>query len=63
MAIIAINHPNVKYVATFCATFPATDYMNKVKKALRIGGPTLILTPDPCPKGWGLPSQVFTCFG
>ena len=26
--------------------------MNKVRKALAIGGPTFIHTFDPCPKGW-----------
>jgi pyruvate ferredoxin oxidoreductase beta subunit len=51
-AMMAIGHPNVKYVATACATFPATDYLNKVKKALAAGGPTLLHTIDPCPKGW-----------
>ncbi len=50
--MLAIGHPNCKYVATACATFPPMDYMNKVKKALSIGGPTLIHTMDPCPKGW-----------
>lgn len=51
-AMLAIGHPNSKYIATACATFPATDYMNKVKKALAVGGPTFIHTLDPCPKGW-----------
>ena len=40
------------HVATACATFPPTDYLNKVQKALAIGGPTFIHTYDPCPKGW-----------
>ena len=26
--------------------------MNKIRKALTIGGPTFIHTMDPCPKGW-----------
>lgn len=51
-AMLAVGHPNCKYVATACATFPPMDYMNKVKKALTIGGPTFIHTLDPCPKGW-----------
>jgi pyruvate ferredoxin oxidoreductase beta subunit len=51
-AMLAVGHPNVKYVATACATFPPLDFMNKVKKALSVGGPTLIHTLDPCPKGW-----------
>ena len=51
-AMLAVGHPNCKYVATACATFPPMDYMNKVKKALTIGGPSFIHTLDPCPKGW-----------
>jgi pyruvate ferredoxin oxidoreductase beta subunit len=51
-AMLAVGHPNCNYVATACATFPPMDYMNKVKKALSIGGPTFIHTLDPCPKGW-----------
>jgi pyruvate ferredoxin oxidoreductase beta subunit len=51
-AMLAVGHPSCKYVATACATFPPMDYMNKVKKALSIGGPTFIHTLDPCPKGW-----------
>jgi pyruvate ferredoxin oxidoreductase beta subunit len=51
-AMLAVGHPNVNYVATACATFPPLDFMNKVKKALSVGGPTLIHTLDPCPKGW-----------
>src|SRR5437764_8732791 len=50
--MLAVGHPTCKYVATACATFPALDYMNKVRKALEIGGPTFIHTFDPCPKGW-----------
>jgi pyruvate ferredoxin oxidoreductase beta subunit len=51
-AMLAVGHPSCKYVATACATFPPMDFMNKVKKALSIGGPTFIHTLDPCPKGW-----------
>ena len=51
-AMLAVGHPNARYVATACATFPPLDYMNKVKKALALGGPTLIHSLDPCPKGW-----------
>src|SRR5438093_511312 len=50
--MLAVGHPTCKYVATACATFPPLDYMNKVKKALAVGGPTFIHTYDPCPKGW-----------
>src|SRR5439155_342900 len=50
--MLAVGHPTCKYVATACATFPPMDYMNKVRKALAVGGPTFIHTYDPCPKGW-----------
>jgi pyruvate ferredoxin oxidoreductase beta subunit len=50
--MLAVGHVTCKYVATACATFPALDYMNKVRKALAIGGPTFLHTFDPCPKGW-----------
>lgn len=50
--MLAVGHTTCRYVATACATFPALDYMNKVRKALSIGGPTFLHTFDPCPKGW-----------
>lgn len=51
-AMLAVGHPNLKFIATSCATYPPLDYMNKVRKALAAGGPTFIHTLDPCPKGW-----------
>ncbi len=32
--MLAVGHPTCKYVATACATYPPTDYLNKVRKAL-----------------------------
>ena len=49
--MLAAGHPGVRYVATVCASY-ALDMMNKVRKALSIGGPTFIHSLDPCPKGW-----------
>lgn len=49
--MLAAGHPECRYVATACASY-ATDLMNKVRKALSIGGPTFIHSLDPCPKGW-----------
>jgi len=51
-AMLAVGHPTCKYVATACATYPPMDLMNKVRKALSVGGPTFIHSFDPCPKGW-----------
>jgi pyruvate ferredoxin oxidoreductase beta subunit len=50
-AMLAAGHPECKYVATICTSLPM-DAMNKVRKALSIGGPTFIHSLDPCPKGW-----------
>src|ERR671931_1876634 len=50
--MLAVGHPTSKYVATACATFPPLDFLNKVRKALAVGGPTFIHSFDPCPKGW-----------
>jgi pyruvate ferredoxin oxidoreductase beta subunit len=49
--MLAAGHPECRYVATVCASY-AVDMMNKVRKALSIGGPTFIHSLDPCPKGW-----------
>ncbi len=50
--MLAVGHPTCRYVATACATYPPTDFMNKVRKALSAGGPAFIHTLCPCPKGW-----------
>jgi pyruvate ferredoxin oxidoreductase beta subunit len=50
-AMMAVGHPGVRYVATGCGSY-AVDLMNKVRRALALGGPTFIHTYDPCPKGW-----------
>jgi pyruvate ferredoxin oxidoreductase beta subunit len=49
--MLAAGHPESKYIASACASY-GIDFMNKVRKALDIGGPTFIHTLDPCPKGW-----------
>jgi pyruvate ferredoxin oxidoreductase beta subunit len=49
--MLAAGHPDCKYVATICTT-NAMEAMNKVRRALSIGGPTFIHSLDPCPKGW-----------
>jgi pyruvate ferredoxin oxidoreductase beta subunit len=49
--MLAAGHPETRYVATACGSY-ATDLMNKVRKALSLGGPTFIHSLDPCPKGW-----------
>jgi len=50
-AMLAAGHPDCKYVATVGAG-NAINTMDKVRKALTIGGPTFIHSLDPCPKGW-----------
>ena len=49
--MMATGHPECRYVATACPSY-ALDMMNKVRRALSIGGPTFIHVLDPCPKGW-----------
>lgn len=50
-AMLAAGHPECKYVATVCTSYPV-DAMNMVRKALSKGGPTFVHSLDPCPKGW-----------
>jgi len=52
--LIVSSHPNVKYAATACIAYPQ-DLIYKVRRALKIGGPTFIHILAPCPKGWGFP--------
>lgn len=49
--MLAAGHPECRYVATATTAYPV-DLMNKVRRALSIGGPTFINTLNPCPKGW-----------
>ena len=49
--MLAAGHPECKYVATVDVSYPL-EMMNRVRKALSIGGPTFIHSLDPCPKGW-----------
>src|SRR3989449_7914424 len=49
--MMAAGHPECRYVATVCASY-AVEMMNKVRRALTIGGPTFIHSLDPCPQGW-----------
>lgn len=50
MPAIAIAH-NVPYVATASPAYPF-DLMEKVKKAVRVKGPTYLHIFSPCPTGW-----------
>jgi len=49
--MLAAGHPECRYVATVDASYPL-EMMNRVRKALSIGGPTFLHSLDPCPKGW-----------
>ncbi len=46
--MLAAGHPECRYVATVCPSY-AVEMMNKVRRALSIGGPTFIHSIDPCP--------------
>ncbi len=47
---------NVPYVATACHSYPL-DFMNKVKKAREIEGPSYIHCLSVCPTGWRVPTE------
>lgn len=49
--LIIAGHTECRYIAT-AAPSHSVDLMNKIRKALTIGGPTFIHVLDPCPKGW-----------
>jgi pyruvate ferredoxin oxidoreductase beta subunit len=51
--MLAAGHPECRYVATVDASY-AVEMMNKVRKALTIGGPTFIPLARPVPEGLGL---------
>lgn len=51
--MLATGHPECKYVATVSPSYPLEN-LNKVRKALSIGGPTFIHSLNPCPKGWDI---------
>jgi pyruvate ferredoxin oxidoreductase beta subunit len=56
LAEIIVAH-NVPYVATACQSYPI-DFMNKVKKARRVKGPSYIHCFVTCPTGWRSPSET-----
>ncbi len=49
--MLAAGHMDAKYIAAGTPAIPV-DLMDKVRSALRAGGPTFIHALDPCPKGW-----------
>ena len=56
MALIAAAHPSIGYVATASVSHPV-DLVNKVRKALFSGRPSLVQLLAPCPKGWAFPPE------
>jgi len=52
---IAIAH-RIPYAATASPAYPL-DFMEKVKKAAEMDGPSFIHVLTPCPPGWGFPSE------
>src|SRR2546421_1814196 len=47
-AMLAAGHPECRYIATVCMSYPV-HAMNAVRKGLSIGGPTFIPSPEPRP--------------
>lgn len=62
MALIAAAHPGVRYVATACVSYPL-DLINKVRKALDSGRPSLVHLLVPCTKGWAFPPEEMVEMG
>jgi len=56
MAEIMVSH-NLPYVATAAPSYPL-DFMNKVKKARRVKGPSYIHCLVVCPTGWRSTSET-----
>jgi pyruvate ferredoxin oxidoreductase beta subunit len=52
-----ITAHGVRYAATASHSYPL-DFMNKVKKAKKIEGPTFIHCLAVCPTGWRIPSEA-----
>jgi pyruvate ferredoxin oxidoreductase beta subunit len=53
---IMVAH-GVQYVATACPSYPL-DFINKVKKAMKVKGPSYIHCFTVCPTGWRSPSEM-----
>jgi pyruvate ferredoxin oxidoreductase beta subunit len=53
---IMVAH-GVQYVATACPSYPL-DFINKVKKAVKVKGPSYIHCFTVCPTGWRSPSEM-----
>ena len=56
LAEIMVQH-NLPYVATASPSYPL-DFMNKVKKAMRVKGPSYIHCLVTCPTGWRSASET-----
>ncbi len=46
--MLAVGHPDVKFVATANGSY-GLDFNTTIRRALTIGGPTVIHSIDPCP--------------
>ncbi|MDI3297540.1 MAG: thiamine pyrophosphate-dependent enzyme [Bacillota bacterium] len=49
--MLVAGHPEARYIGSASAAF-GVDVMNKIRTALRVGGPTYLHVHDACPKGW-----------
>lgn len=55
MVLVMAAH-GIPYAATASIAYPL-DFMNKVKKAIEIDGPTYLHVLAPCPTSWGFASE------
>lgn len=61
MPEIAAAH-GIPYVATACPSYPF-DFLEKVKKAKMLGGPSYLHVLSVCPTGWRIPSDLAMRYG
>ncbi len=61
MPKIAAAH-NIPYVATACPSYPF-DFLEKIKKARMVQGPSYIHVLSVCPTGWRIPSDLAIRYG
>src|SRR5260370_2372656 len=60
--MLAAGHPDAAYIATADAAYDV-DFIDNVRKGLAAGGPRVIHTPDPGPKGWHYDPQLSHALG
>ncbi|MGD0234497.1 MAG: pyruvate synthase subunit PorB [Syntrophorhabdales bacterium] len=61
MPKIAVAH-NIPYVATACPSYPF-DFLEKIRKAKMVDGPSYLHVLSVCPTGWRTPTELSIRYG